>query len=77
MEQEVKLAQCTELRANKAFSFKVDGKGRSINAAEGELFMVTTSKTSAHTRIDKVKRAHIGSGYVFTDEQLTELFTVV
>ncbi len=71
----------TLLSAKAAFGFKSEGKGRTIQVFPNEVFEVMTSQTFAAqngaVRIARKGKGKLGLGWLFSLEQVAQLFNVV
>lgn len=69
---------CTALTAKVDFTFKVGGKGRSIQIRAGQSFWITNTRIDQQTRgivlVDRKGKGCISHGYAFTPEQIATLF---
>lgn len=73
------MKQCSILVAKNTFGFKSEGKGRVIKVEAGEKLEVTTSEVSnlstQTVRLARKGKGILGQGWLFSFEQVNELFT--
>lgn len=72
------IPQGTTLAPKRPFSFKINGKGRTLNIKAADRFWVASSSTAQQAGTVEVCRLNksMGSGWHFSREQVEELFTV-
>ena len=75
------MRQGTIIKAKTTFSFKVNGKGRTITFKEGQEFWTTTTQIffnqNGGVMVERKNKGSISTGYFFTSQQIDELFEVI
>jgi hypothetical protein len=71
------MKQCTQLVCKETFSFKVNGKGRTITFKKGQEFWTTsTAVYVSSTSTVAVARKEVINSYIFSVEEINKFFDI-